>query len=441
MSSFGMNVGRFRTSRLIPKSGFVRNVTMLASGTGLGQALFVLASPLLTRIYTPEDFGALAVYTSMLAMSVIAATWRYELAIPLPEDDTTAADLLALCLGIAVTASCVAALLVLVLGDHISDWTNSPALRPYLWLLPIGIMVSSTFQTFNFWAIRHRRFAQLATAKFSHAVGTLIVQLGLGVLALRPLGLLLGQVVGRATGTGLLARVMWQKDLAALRCTNLQRVRWVAKRYVRFAMFSTPAAFLTTAWLQIPALLLATFYGPEVAGWFALGQLCLGAPIMLLGDSVGEVYVGEAARLARETPKQLYSLFLNTAGRIFLLGLVPIGVVALGGSELFKFAFGDSWGEAGIYVRLLAAMFLLRLAVAPVSRTLSIIERQDLFLILSVARFLMILGAFLLAHWLDFTPTTTIAFYSANMCIIYIANFLLVLWALRKHLDRVEHRA
>ena len=207
-----------------------------------------------------------------------------------------------------------------------------------------------------------------------------------------------------------------------------------ANRYRRFPIYSSPAALLTTAWLQLPALILAAFYGPQVAGWFALGQLVLGAPVALLGDSVGQVYLAEATRLAREPPGALYRLFVSTAVRLFLLGAIPVILIALGGPDLFKFVFGPSWGETGLYVQLLAPMFVLRFVVAPISQTLSVVlERQDLLLVLSMVRIAVNIGTLLVAGWLHVAPPIAVALYSASMVLIYVGHFLLIVHALRKH--------
>jgi O-antigen/teichoic acid export membrane protein len=48
--------------KALPKNAFARGVSVLVGGTVGAQALMVLASPLLTRLYTPEDFGLLVVY-------------------------------------------------------------------------------------------------------------------------------------------------------------------------------------------------------------------------------------------------------------------------------------------------------------------------------------------------------------------------------------------
>ena len=150
-----MKVPEF-VKRFLPESAFAKNVSVLVGGTALGQVITVLASPLLTRIYTPDDFGTLAVFASFLSIAAVIASLRYELAIPLPEDDKTAANVLALSLSIVVGNSLLAGILVWLFGGKVVNVINAPQLRPYLWLLPLGIFGVGTYQVLNYWAIRKK---------------------------------------------------------------------------------------------------------------------------------------------------------------------------------------------------------------------------------------------------------------------------------------------
>jgi lipopolysaccharide exporter len=80
----------------IKKNDFAVNVLKLISGTALGQMITVLVSPLLARIYAPEDFGLLAVYISIASILSVIISLRYETAVVLPEDDNQAMDLVLL---------------------------------------------------------------------------------------------------------------------------------------------------------------------------------------------------------------------------------------------------------------------------------------------------------------------------------------------------------
>ena len=49
------------------KSEFAKNVITLISGTAIAQALSLIFSPIISRIYNPEDFGFFAIFMSVVS--------------------------------------------------------------------------------------------------------------------------------------------------------------------------------------------------------------------------------------------------------------------------------------------------------------------------------------------------------------------------------------
>ncbi|NER94659.1 MAG: oligosaccharide flippase family protein [Symploca sp. SIO1B1] len=408
----------------------------MTSSTALAQALTILASPLLTRLYTPEDFGILAVYTSLLSLFVVVGSWRYQLAIPIASNDLAAANVLALSVIALVFMTLLSGFAMGILGSNIVTWTNAPELQPYLWLLPLGLFGAGMYQVLNYWAIRKKTFGYLAQTKLSQGVGQLITQLVLGLIHFRPLGLLLGDVVGRVAGSSRIATLAWKQNHTVFREISVSQMRSVASRYWRFPVLSGSSALLNSAGLQLPALLIAAFYGTQVAGWFALGQRIIGIPMALIGISVSQVYFSEAARLLRDNPEELRQFFFKTTRRLLTIGILPIGILAMGGPWLFNLVFGKAWLEAGKYVQILALMFLCQFVVVPISQTLNVIERQDLQLAWDVSRLFLVIGSLQVSTILELPARTAIILYGIAMLFSYCCLFLLTSMALNQQASR-----
>ena len=182
------------------RHGFVRSVSVLVGGTAFAQALMVLVLPLLTRLYTPEDFSVLAVYSSILGIVSVAACLRLEIAIPLPQRDEDAANLLALALCSSAGVAGLSALIVVLFPVQIVALVAQPKLLPYLWLLPLGILLSSSCAALQFWTTRKKRFSVIAKTHLTQAIGGAGTQAGLGWASIAPLGLLLGQMISSGAG-------------------------------------------------------------------------------------------------------------------------------------------------------------------------------------------------------------------------------------------------
>ena len=347
---------------------------MLAGGTALGQTITVLASPILTRLYSPDDFGVMAVYVSLLGIFSVIASLRYQLAIPLPEKDEEAANLLALSLAIVLLISLLMGLVVWLLSNQIVSWVNAPALRPYLWLLPVGIGMVGTYQVFNYWAVRKRAFSRIARTKINQALGLVFTQFGLGLLKVGPIGLLTGQIVGQAAGTTTLVALAWKRDRKAFREIRAGGLSRMAIRYKRFPLFSFWAGILNTLSVQVPTLILSFFFGSTITGLYALSHRVMSFPVQFVGQSIAQVFFPTAVEANRKgsIARTTEAIFK----RLVLIGTAPLLLIGLAAPELFAIIFGKEWREAGIYAQWLTPWMLIVFVSSPLSMLPSVMEKQ-----------------------------------------------------------------
>jgi O-antigen/teichoic acid export membrane protein len=410
---------------------FARRVLVLAGGTAIAQVVRTAGTPILTRIFLPQDYGVLAVFSSMVAVLLPISSLRYELAIPLPEEDDVASHLLVISLIAAVAFAAVVGSVSLILDRWIAVVLGAPTLQSYMWLLPLSVIGASGYSIFSYWAVRREAFASIARTQLAQSVSQLVTQVGIGIATVGPFGLLVGDVVGRAAGTGTLAGLATTRRV--FDNISLSGLRRAAKRYVRFPLLSSPSAAINAVGFNAPTLLLASFYGTQTVGWFALAQRVIGVPSTLVGQSVSQVYFAEAARLARVDTAALYRLFWRMTVKLFLLALIPTAVLCTFGPWLFSHLFGEYWLTAGHYVRLLAPMFLVQFAVVPVSMTANILERQDIQLVWDVCRLAVVAGTMILAGMKSISAYYVVLTYSVTMLVSYVVLLYL--------LDRVlRHR-
>lgn len=421
-----------RLSQRLSGSSFFKSVVVLASGTAVGQALIILASPVLSRLYAPEEFGAFAVFSALLFSLAQVASLRYEMAILLPAEEDRAAHLLVLSLAAATGVSAVVALAIPLAGDALVGWTNTPGLRPHLWLLPVSLWGLGTFQALNYWSVRRRAFAPLARANVVQNLVRVLAQVGLGWMGWGTIGLLLGDAAGRAAGSGLLAEATRRRDGGALGRIGSAGMLREAARYRRFPLIASGSGLLNQAGVQAPALLLAGLYGPQVAGWYALGQRVINLPLVMVGHSIAHVFSERASRLAQtDSRRSMERLLWKTAMVLALVGSVPFGLLAAFGPWLFARVFGAAWAETGRYAQVLALMSLCEFVVVPLSQTFAILERQTVQLGWDAGRLLSMVAVLVLAARGGLPPFQAVALFGGVMALAYLALFLLMLGATR----------
>ncbi|WP_237251717.1 oligosaccharide flippase family protein [Thioalkalivibrio nitratireducens] len=409
--------------RLLPKNRFARSVSVLAGGTAAGQIIVVAASPILTRLYTPEDFGLLAVYAALLGIVAVIASLRYQLAIPLPESDEEAASIAVLSLLVIASMTALSALIVWFWGSSVAMLLNVPALEPYMWLLPVGLALMGMYQVFSYWAIRVKAFTKIARTKLTQALSTVGVQLG--AFTLGPLALLLGQITGHAAGATTLASLAVRRKWAAFRQVRLTNICSAARRYRRFPIYSTWGAMFNTASAQLPLLLFAFLFSATAAGLYMLAHRVLAMPSSLIGKAIGDVFFSQGADARRKGT--LGVLVASIHGKLAHIAMPPMVLLVVAGPELFGIAFGADWRIAGEFARWMAPWIYLQFITSPLSLLFPILEKQMHEVFFQGALLISRLGALLVGAWLGDLMAAVILFSLAST-----VNYLAVLaWEIR----------
>ena len=410
---------------MLPQGRFARSVAVLAGGAALGQALSLLAAPFITRLYTPEDFGVLAVYASFLGIFSVIAGLRYELAIPLPEDDKDALTVLLLTLMVVLFSSALVGLGTWLFGSQVVRLANARALEPYLWLLPFGVLMVGSYQAFNYWAVRKKTFSQLARTRLNQGLGSVSTQLALGLFQVGPIGLILGQVVGQGAGVGTLARAAHLSAPAALD-VQPRKLYVQAKRYKEFPLYTTWSGFANTLSAQLPTLLFSALFAPEIAGLYLFANRILNAPLGLVGQAIGQVFHGDAATARRSDT--LAAETLDAFKKLLRLGVGPLALFAVVGPEVFEVAFGDSWRIAGVYAQWLTPWLIIVFITSPLSTLVSVLEYQAQGLVFQ----LVLLGARALSIVVAASlggPLLAVALYAVTGFVIWL---IFTFWLMAK---------
>jgi O-antigen/teichoic acid export membrane protein len=341
--------------------GFLSSVMKMAAGGAVGQAIVLLSMPVLSRWYSPEDFGVLAIFTGLTAFLVAAASFRLEMAIPLPEQTERAADLTFLSLFLVLMTSIASALCVRWFGEAFSNWIGAPDLWTFLWFLPLAVFSLGCLQALGYWIARRKDFALLGASRTLQLGGQAGVQLAAGAAGLGAVGLILGFSAGPLMGLLLLL------SRSGLSTENVFSRNWgkLASTYRKFFLFTTWAALLDVAALQLASLLLARCFSLEVAGYFALAMRIVSAPMILLSAAVTQVFYPTAAEHDRTTAGAK-DLVERTASSLCLLSLAIFPLVMIHGPAIFGIVFGAAWIPAGSFARLLAPLMALAFIGSPI---------------------------------------------------------------------------
>jgi len=396
-ASFVTNNLKQRIARLLPNNNFARGVSVLVGGTASAQLVVLLAAPLLTRLYSPDDFGVLAVYIGILSLLSVIASLRYELAIPLPEDEREAVALTLLSFLIVLTVAGLAGISVLFWGQGLTELLQVPSLADYLWLLPVGVLFAGSYQIFTYWAVRLKQFPVLAKTKLWQQLVTTALQMS--AFKVGGIGLILGQVSGQSVGVSALAKKVICRD--SWKNPPFAEMKFVALRYRNFPLFSTWGGFLNAAGTQLPPLLFASIFGATAAGLYALAHRIIALPMTVVGQAVGQVFLSNAAIDFRAG--KLPPLVISAQRALIKIILPPVLFLILFGPESFHIVFGEKWIQSGEVASWLALWMLVSFSTSPLSSVFTVIERQALGMIMQAVLFLFrVLGICVGVYYQDF---------------------------------------
>ncbi len=370
------------------KTSFASDVLTLVGGTTFAQIVTILASPVLTRLYTPEEFGTWALLISITTIVGIIACMRYEFSIMLPESDKEAINLLGLSLSIVCIITAISILPIYFLKNEIVLMLNSPQLADFLWLIPIIIFVNGVFQALNYWNSRTKHFKRLSFAQVSRSLSTTGTQIVSGFLRY-PLsgGLIFGSVVGNIISTLVLGGQIWKDDKNFIK-GNLHPQRFMQglKRYKKFPLIDTWSALLNSISWQLPAFLLAFYFSPAVVGFYSIGFRILQLPMSFIGSSLSQVFFQRAS--VANSQGSLSSLVETVFKLLVIIGLFPILTLTFVGSDVFSVIFGSSWAEAGVYAQILSIWAFVWFISHPLSSIYVVMEKQQFGLKFNIFNFI-----------------------------------------------------
>ncbi len=412
---------------------FFRPVATLLTGTALAQVLVYASRPLLTRLFTPDDYGVLSFYAGVVAVAASFSSGKFEDALMLPSNPQRSWSLAAASLIMTLTTAAVMVGL-LPFRHGLQSLVSSPLALEIIMLAPLSVVFVGVARTCDAWLTRSERFDLVARGRISHSAVTVPSQIAGGFSRWGAYGLVGGLILGQAAQAAYYgARAVSVSKAAGLKRTNFRSVVEVARRYRRFALFGAPGTAMNTASVQLPALLLLFFFDASVLGNYGVGYSVLAVPMTLLGSAVAQVYYVRAAEAMRSG--DLTQITLEVFRRLVAIGLFPILSVAIAGPEIFRFVFGQSWSDAGLYASYLALWVLLVFVSSPLSRLFDLLEKQKELLLFNLV-LLATRGAALLFGGASGDAHLAILLFGAAGALLWLVH---TIWMLR--LARVPARA
>jgi O-antigen/teichoic acid export membrane protein len=359
-----------------PPRRLLADVLLVARGTMIGQAPFVLVTPLLTRLYPAAELGVFGLALAYVGIVAPVTGLRFELAAISTRDGDNGRALLLLAAAaiLPVTVVCTAllcALKIFRLGSYdVLPW----------WIVAatgLTIAAAGAYQTLRCWLVRRHRFAlvarSLAVQGWTRALlPVILAPLGAGA----PL-LICAELTSRLGAAWLMLRGGGLKAALGRSRTSMRALAQCARRFWKYPLLLGPSALLDAASTALPVPILATCYGLAEAGKFALVQRLLLLPAALIISSVGDVFHAHAASIAGQRQGAVGQFLAATATRLLLFAMAVYVPIALVAPFAAGWVFGSRWADAGPMIAALTPLCIAQTVVSPMSRGLLLSGREE----------------------------------------------------------------
>ena len=406
----------------------IKNLGILMTGTILAQMLAMGFQVILRRMYSPEDFGAFAVYMSMIG---ILATWsslRYEQVIVLPKEDAKGDSLLGLSLILSVLFSLFIGAICWFFSHQVLVWTGlAPEYHHWIYWLPLSLFLFGTYQALNFYLIRLKWFSLSANNKVVRRGTEGVIQTALGIFHF-PIGLLLGDIFGQLSniihaGYRIFTTGKWPQVF------SFTRMKEAAHTYKSFPVKNGIPSMLNALSLLLPVLFINRLFDTQTTGYFDLARMVLILPLALITTSLSQVLLQrftEKKNHNTSIKKEAIGVFISLTLFSLAFGLLIFFL----GEFLFGFIFGKSWEIAGLYSKILVWAFALKFIISPFNILFTAFEKIGILFIWQILDFIMILflswipfhsiEAFLKAYvWIELTSYGLVAILDFGLIYTY----------------------
>lgn len=398
-----------------------KNIVYLLGGTGIAQVFTFAISPILTRLYTPKDFGILGVVLAASSIIAVVAHLRLNLAIALASSIEKAKIILKLSMILTLMISFFSSLGIYIYSQIAGN-------QDYTWLI-IGFIflfsvLNSNIDILNYWQSYRGRHKQSARNSVIRSTTTGIFQIVFSMFT--PLGLIIGGLVGASASVFMYIKEIFKVGENKIQAhVNLKIIKDTMKENKSFPLYSMPQGLLASASLNAVPIILGSAFGIVVAGQYWLAYRILLAPIALLGGAYRQVLHPVFSNINTLTKVKVETAKKHTV--YFFILLIPIMLFCFIFLEkIFTFIFGKDWSQAGAFASWLVLCFSLDIIKVPSISIIHALKLHKKFLIFEIfLGFFRVLSLFFSLQFND--PTLSIViFTSINLILTFILIYLVL---------------
>ncbi|SDM56480.1 oligosaccharide flippase family protein [Sediminibacillus halophilus] len=409
-----------------------KNIFTLLVGTGTAQAIPVLASLILTRLYTPEEYGLFAVFTSIVTMLATVVTLRYELAILVPKKEQDAINITVLSIISTIIISVILFVFLIIFKNHLLKLLNITDLGNWLYLVPLTLLFMGIYNSLNYLATRVGIFKVISKSRIYQTLSGSLSQVVLGLTHLGVGGLIIGSSVTNFMGNIKLFSNVYKSNTKEFKNISIAELKILAKKYSDYPKYGVPSSIFNNASIQLMSFIIPIFYSATLLGFYSLSQRIVITPMRVIGSAISQVFLNEASKELKER-NTVEKSFMSTLKKLIIIAFPLYSVLFFSIEDIITFAFGTKWQPAGEITKILVLLLFFRFVVNPLSNVLNLYEKQKIVLLWQISLVCLTIGSLALSKILGLDFYSFLKLYVFLLSVNYVIMFFICYFTSRRH--------
>lgn len=413
--------------RGVKNGSFIHNLFSISLATVISQVIPIILQPILRRQFLPEDFGVFSIYTSIIGVTSIFFTLRYEQIICSPKNPIIAINIFIVSIISSLFFAVLLFIFILIFHTSILSILNiSHDNGLFLYFIPLSSLFFAVFNSIYYLLIRYKEFRIAALNKIYRRTSEGFANVSLGVIGVHS-GLIFGDLLG-----GLLNVMSGCFRLSKLNINfsskiSKKRIGYAFRRYIDMPKFNTVPALMNSICLFLPNIFINKFYNTDISGFYSLTFIVLNIPIVFIGKALSDIFI---QRFSEQKNSNVYVLkdFFRVSKILFIISILMIVTFSIGGPFLFRIIFGYQWEISGEYAQIFVWLAAIRLIVSPFNIVFVVFNRVKLFALWQFGFFVATLSLYLF-NYLEVKHFMILIVVINSM--FYILNYFLITHVLR----------
>lgn len=397
-------------------------MVILSSGTLLAQMINVITTPIITRLYAPEQLGAYFSVLTIVSIFTPVINGRYDMAIVLSDSDEESESLIVVSFLFGILFLIIIGFCLFIFMQVNSTVFNGIDNLIYL-SLPI-LLVNSFINILANYHNRHKNYNLMASVYVTQALYKAITQVSLGIVKFGILGLLISLLLSSLVGLKKQAKFMPKFHELYMRTKTIGITKLV-KKYKKQPLYSSPAILMNSLSFSLMTLFINSLYSLKDAGYYSIAYSMLVLPLTLISMNVGRVFFSKASE-ELQLNGNFHDVFKKTALGLTILSVPLFLLLMIFAERFFEFAFGVGWGRAGVIVQILSPMFAVRIVASSLSLSFIVGGKQKIELVLQSILLIETISIFYFALIFKLSIENYLTIYGSILLITYLVWIMIM---------------